>query len=99
MNIIVAKLVCNTLVIGKLEDTCIKDVYSLNPVPRPATTPNTAPSIEVAFLPFMFPISTATQDIPLDRAILSIPAPADLEAKYIEITTGITVPKTSKIIH
>lgn len=89
-NIIIAKLTCNTLVVGKLTTTCLKSVYSLNPIPKQSPIQNTAPSIEIAFIPFMFPVSTKAVDIPLEQIIVSIQAPDDLKAKYIELTTGIT---------
>ena len=89
-DLVVAKLVCNNLVIGKLTEKNIEGVYALNPTPQ--KLPNGQQVLELSFIPFMFPISTDAVTISLDKVILHVPAPKDLAMKYIEMTSNIVIP-------
>ena len=89
-NLVVAKLVCNTLIFGKLTEENIEDVYALNPSQK--QLPNGQQVLELSFIPFMFPISTNTVIISLDKVMLHVPAPKDLSMKYIEMTSNIVIP-------
>ena len=89
-DLVIAKLVCNNLVIGKLTKENIEDVYALNPTPK--QLPNGQQVLELSFVPFMFPISTDAVTLSLDDVILHMPAPKDLSMKYLEMTSNIVVP-------
>jgi len=89
-DLVIAKLVCNNLVIGKLTKENIEDVYALNPTPK--QLPNGQQVLELSFVPFMFPISTDAVTLSLDDVILHMPAPKDLSMKYLEMTSNIIVP-------
>lgn len=89
-ELVIARLVCNNIIIGKLTKKNIKDAYILNPTPK--QLPNGHHALELSFMPFMFPISTDSVIIPLDKVILHIPAPKDLSAKYFEMTSNIIIP-------
>lgn len=89
MEIIIARLVSNTLVVGKKTETHIKDAVSLNPKIHQERH-----AIELKFIPFMFPISMELIDIPIDKSIAHIPAPDDLKTKYLEMSSGIEVTQT-----
>ena len=89
-DLVIAKLVCNNLVIGKLTKENIEDAYALNPTPK--QLPNGQQVLELSFVPFMFPISTDAVTLSLDDVILHMPAPKDLSMKYLEMTSNIVLP-------